>query len=245
MTGRRDGGGLPHSLVLCAHGTASPAGQQVVLDLVTACAVALAGEPDTEVLAAYVDVQQPEVADVVADAVARGREVSVVPLLMCAGYHVQVDIARAVAPHQRAAARGPLGPSPLLAELLVTRLREAGAPPDAAVVLAAAGSSRASAAADARAQRELVQKRWSGPVSVAYGSAAQPSVPQAVAAARADGARQVAVAAYLLGAGHFHDRLAEAGADLVTAPMGADPLVVQRVLERFREPPAAPPPDLP
>ena len=50
---------------------------------------------------------------------------------------------------------------------------------------------------------------------MAFGSAAAPDVPAAVAAARAGGADRVAIAPYLLAPGHFADRLAAAGADLV------------------------------
>src|SRR3712207_9111535 len=56
----------------------------------------------------------------------------------------------------------------------------------------------------------------------AYGSAARPAVPDAVAAARSAGAGRVVIASYLLAPGHFHDKLAGAGADQVTAPLLPD-----------------------
>lgn len=67
-----------------------------------------------------------------------------------------------------------------------------------------------------------------------YGSASSPSIPEAVARLRADGASRVAIAAYLLGPGHFHDKLHQAGADLVTAPLGADERLVQQAVARYR-----------
>lgn len=221
------------ALVLCAHGTADPQGQQTVLDLADAVR---RERPGTHVAVAFVDVQQPSVDEVVDSLVTQGLSVTVVPLLLSGGYHVQVDIARAVAPHPgRASATAALGPHPDLGELLLTRLREAGAAHDAGVVVAAAGSSRADAARDVEEVTDVVRRGWGGPVLTGYGSAAAPDVPTAVAQLREQGARQVAIAAYLLGQGHFHSRLQQAGADLVTAPLGADPVVVRRILARAAE----------
>lgn len=222
------------ALVLCAHGTADPRGQQTVLDLADAVRQQ---RPTTTVAVAYVDVQEPSVDEVVESLVTQGFSVIVVPLLLSGGYHVQVDIARAVAPHPgRASATAALGPHPDLGELLLTRLREAGAAPDAGVVVAAAGSSRPDASRDVEEVTDVVRQGWAGPVVTGYGSAASPDVPTAVAQLREQGAREVAIAAYLLGQGHFHTRLEAAGADLVTAPLGADPVVVRRILDRAETP---------
>jgi sirohydrochlorin ferrochelatase len=68
-------------------------------------------------------------------------------------------------------------------------------------------------------------------VTVGFGSSAGPTVVEAVAAARAGGGR-VVLAPYLLAPGFFADRLTEAGADLVAAPLGAHPAVVDLVLRR-------------
>lgn len=71
-------------------------------------------------------------------------------------------------------------------------------------------------------------------VTVGFGSAAEPGVAAAVAAARVTGAERVAIAPYLLAPGFFADRLAGAGADLVAAPLGAHPAVVDLLLLRVR-----------
>ena len=164
---------------------------------------------------------------------ADGEPPLVVPLLLSTGYHVRVDIARVVEAHPGTEAAPALGPGERLATVLRDRLVQAGATPADQVVLAAAGSSRSEAADDAQAMAGLLEARWDGPVRVAYGSAAQPDVPTAVATARGDDpSARVVVAAYLLGRGHFHRQLLKAGADLVTEPLGADPLVVEQVLAR-------------
>lgn len=218
------------AVVLVAHGTADARGQQVVLDLAEAVRAA---RPGLFVADAYVDVQQPKVAEVAARLSVTHDEVVVVPLLFCGGHHVRVDVARAIAAHPQARSTGALGPSPLIASLLVRRLREAGVEPRDAVVMAAAGSSRSEASADARRQARMLADAWGAPVDVAYGSAATPSVYDAVGACRDRPGGRVAVASLLLGEGHFHDKLARAGADVVTPPLGAAPEVVEQILVRL------------
>ncbi len=167
--------------------------------------------------------------------------VVVVPLLLSGGYHVHVDIAKAVDAHPVAFATPALGPDPRLVELLVDRLTEAGGRPDDAVVVAAAGSSDTRASDDVRAVADALARRWPGPVTVGFGSSAEPTVGEAVAAARRSGAR-VLVASYLLAPGHFWSVLGRSGADIVTAPLcfvGAggvaqiDSRLVGVVLDRF------------
>lgn len=220
------------AVVLVAHGTANEAGRQAVLDLLAAV-----GErrPDLTLRDAYVDVQSPRVAEAVAAVAPRHDEVVVVPLLFCGGYHVRVDVARAVAPWPNARSTGALGPSRLIAELLARRLRDAGVSADDPVVMAAAGSTRPEAAADARAQARMLAEVWGAPVDVAYGSAGTPRVADAVNAHRDRPAARVAVASLLLGHGHFFDLLGRSGADVVTSPLGAAPEVVAQVLARLDE----------
>jgi sirohydrochlorin ferrochelatase len=100
-------------------------------------------------------------------------------------------------------------------------------------VLAAAGSSDPRSVADVEATAALLRERWAGPVSCGYGSAATPSVPDAVAAARSTGAHRVVLASYLLAPGHFHDKLAAAGADVVTAPLLPDDRIAAVLLDRY------------
>ncbi len=217
-------------LVLCSHGTRSPSGRATVGTL---CAALRARRPGLDVRLAFVDVHRPFVADKVAALIASGRSVVVVPVLLSSGYHVQVDVGRAVRPFDQATSTGPLGPHPLLADVLADRLREAGGGPGDAVVLAAAGSSRPATLDDVAAMAGLLQQRWPGPVSVGYGTIARPSVADAVAAARAVGAARVLVASYLLAPGHFHNSLSSAGADAVSGPLGTDPRVLDVILQRY------------
>jgi sirohydrochlorin ferrochelatase len=227
------GAGGPPVLVACAHGTRNPTGRRLI------AALALAARrlrPGLTTTAAFVDVQPPTVADVVAELSAAGRPAVVVPLLLSGGYHVHVDIAGAVARAPGTVAARPLGPDPRLADVLHDRLVQAGADPNhplTAVVVAAAGSSDVRAVADVETTADLLQGTWAGPVTTGYGSAAAPTVPDAVAAARRAGAERVVVASYLLAPGHFHDKLAGAGADLVTAPLLPDDRIAAVLLDRY------------
>jgi sirohydrochlorin ferrochelatase len=218
------------SVVLVAHGTRDPRGADTVRRLAAAVADAL---PAQEVRLAYVDVQVPLVGEVLDDVMTRHDAVTVVPLLLSRGFHVDVDIAQAVTAHPGSRAVQALGPDPLLAERMVQALGALEVPSTAHVVLAAAGSSRAEAAEDVEVAADQLAERWDGPVTVAYATGTAPTVPDAVAAARAAGATSVAVATYLLAEGFFHDRLAEAGADHVTAPLGGDDAVLAVILSRL------------
>ena len=220
-------------LVACAHGTRNPTGRRLIAELALA---ARAQRPGLTTTAAFVDVQPPTVVDVVAGLAAAGQAAVVVPLLLSGGYHVHVDIAGAVAGAAGAVAARPLGPDPRLVDVLLDRLAEVGADPQdplTAVVLAAAGSSDARSVADVEDTADLLQRSWAGAVTTGYGSAARPTVPDAVAAARRGGAERVVVAAYLLAPGHFHDKLAGAGADLVTAPLLPDERIAAVLLDRY------------
>ena len=223
----------PPVLVACAHGTRNSTGRRLIAELALA---ARRLRPDLTTTAAFVDVQPPTVADVVSGLTTEGRPAVVVPLLLSGGYHVHVDIARAVEGSGTAVAARPLGPDERLVDVLHDRLLSTGADPGdplTAVVLAAAGSSDPRSVADVEGTAGLLQQRWAGPVTTGYGSAAQPPVADAVAAARQAGAGRVVLAAYLLAPGHFHDKLAGAGADAVTAPLLPDDRLAAVLLDRY------------
>ncbi len=231
-------------LIACAHGTSNSRGAAEV-DALRAGIAAL--RPGLDVREAYVDVQDPELPAVVAGLPA-GADAVVVPLLLSVGYHVTVDIARAVKSRPGTLAAAPLGPDPRLAALLDARLREAGVTDNDAVILAAAGSSDATAAENVEELAGQLRALRSNRIVAAYGASATPSVPEAVAMLREEAAGgagagrsagavdlggRVAIASYLLAPGFFHDQLAKAGADLVTAPLLPGPVLAEIALDRY------------
>ena len=223
-------------LVACSHGTRSTAGRRAGWALRHEVE---ARRPALDVRPAFVDVQSPELEAVVASATGEGRPVVVVPLLLSGGYHVHVDVARAVArAGGPAVAAEPLGPDDALVDVLRTRMTQARVRPGDGVVLAAAGSSDARAVEAVEEVAHRLSRSLSMPVPVGYLSAARPRLADVVAATRAQGAGRVAVATYLLAPGMFAEWAAGAGADVVTDPLlrgdgTADPALAELVLRRY------------
>lgn len=219
------------TLIACSHGTSDPAGRRAIAALTAGIADLL---PEARVVQAFVDVEEPSVDDVVAEAAGRGAAV-VVPLLLSTGFHVKVDIARSVAPFpDRAIAAPALGPHPLISAMLASRLKASGLRENDAIVLAAAGSTDPAAAVVVQAVASDLSARLDRPVDVGFAAGAGTRIGAAVAAARDRGAARVVAASYVLAPGFFADRIAVSGADVVTAPLAPDEHLASIVRERFR-----------
>lgn len=230
------------ALLGISHGTSSAAGQAAVAALMRAVGDAA---PQLHTAAGFVDVQTPDVPQTVA-ALPAGQAAVIVPLLLSAGFHVHVDLARAVraeqlrsvaggvatglgsggadaagaAPRHPLALAGALGPDPLLAEVLALRLAQAGLRRDDVLILAAAGSSDARAVTDCLRTGVLLSERLSRPVITGFLSAAEPRLADAVATARRTHPnRRIVVSSYLLAPGYFQSLAETAGADVTTDPL--------------------------
>lgn len=221
------------TLVAVAHGTRDPAGVAAVEALLHRVR---ALRPGLAARLAFLEVAPPSVGDSVTDITG---SIVVLPLLLASGYHAGTDVPRSVAAAWVHAAAeevrvgAVLGPDPLLARALLDRLREAGWRRGDAVVLGAAGSSDPAAARATEAQATLLANLVGAPVVPAYASAVEPSADEAVAGLRAAGAGRVALASYLLAPGHFQSRLAAAGADVLSDPLGSHEAVARLVLARY------------
>lgn len=215
-------------LVAVAHGTRDPEGPVVLGDLLDRVRERL---PGVDVRLAYVDVIGPALEEVLAEV---GRPAVVVPMFLASGYHVRVDVPRAVEAARSAALVTPaLGPDEAVVAAVAERLRQAGPLPDA-VVMAAAGSSDAEALAEVEVAAGALSASIGREVVAGYVTTASPSVDEAVASLRAAGHRRVAVASYLLAPGLFQRRLAAVGADVVAPPIGAHEQVVSLIVGRYR-----------
>lgn len=226
------------ALAAISHGTSSPDGQLAVAALVAAVAAA---RPRLTTRAGFVDVQHPDVAETLA-ALAPVEPVVIVPLLLSAGYHVHVDLAREIASAgRRAVLADALGPDRRLVACLIDRLDALGLHPSDRIVLACAGSSDAAAVNDCHETARMLAEALGRPVRAGFISAVGPSLADAVAAERAVASRsRVVVSTYLLAPGHFADIAAATAADAATAPLllpGEAPLqgLIELVLERFAE----------
>ncbi|MCF6469904.1 sirohydrochlorin chelatase [Nonomuraea sp. MG754425] len=218
------------ALVLAAHGTRSADGEQTLSALAETVRRA---RPGQRVELSYLEISSPALAEVLP--VVRGPVV-VVPLLLAGGYHVHIDLPEVIAEHRPdAVVAGWLGPHRLLTSALARKLARAGLRATDAVLLGAAGSSDPSALADVRAAAHLLAVRLARPVTAAFASSGTPSLEEAMRRLGSPPAARVAVASYVLAPGFFHDRLASAGADLVSDPLGADPDVAALIWHRYDE----------
>lgn len=224
--------GTTPRLLLVAHGTRSAVGRRVLGRILLEARKQL---PGVDCRLAWVDVQSPGPARVLAD----GVPTVVVPAFLARGYHVVHDVGQACRE-----APGPvvqaahLGNEPEVVRALVQRLAEAGATGAYgadAVVLGAAGSSDESSLAETRALATHLADLLRVPVTAAFASTAEPRVADEVERLRARGHRRIAVATHLLAPGFFADRLATAGADITSPPLGAHPEMVELVLRRYKE----------
>ncbi len=215
------------ALVAVAHGSSYPEATRTVTALARQVS-RLA--PVIDIRVAFVQHAEPSLPRALSEA---GRDAVIVPLLLSAGYHLSTDIAEAARNPARHVA-DPLGPDELLVTAMVRRLAETGVPRGTPVVLAAAGSSDPQAALQVAAQADLLAGELDVPVTAAFAATGRPTVEDAVAELRASAGGPVAVASYLLAPGLFHESLAKAGADWVTAPLGDHPAVAALIIDRYR-----------
>ncbi|MGH3277249.1 MAG: sirohydrochlorin chelatase, partial [Streptosporangiaceae bacterium] len=188
------------ALLAVAHGSRDPAAKATIAALARQV---VRFAPVLDVRVAFIQHAEPSLG---AELSAAGENTVIVPLLLSGGYHLATDIADA-ASAAGARVAGVLGPDTLLVTALAARLTEAGVPDGTPVVLAAAGSTGPAAQDDAVRQAELLGERLEVPVTAAFLSAARPSVRDAVTELAGRTGQPVAIAAYLLAPGHFHDQL--------------------------------------
>ena len=227
-----------------AHGSRDPRAQEVVRELL----VLTAGlRPGLRAEAAYVDNASPSIRSAIAGLVREGeRDVTVVPLLLGAASHSKTDVAASVQAarlaHPGAVFRygRPLGPHPVVVDVLERRLVEAGAR-SLPVVLVANGSLDPDANAGVAATARLLWEGREHPsVDYAFVSTTGPSVPEVLERLRAQGRERIAVARYFLAPGHLptmvRDLAAGSGLDVVVSePLGASEGLATLVLGRYDE----------
>ncbi|MFC7711853.1 sirohydrochlorin chelatase [Micromonospora lupini] len=237
------GGAAP--VVLVAHGSRDPRAAEATRALARAVS---AVRPGLSVWASWLDHTDPGPTEVLRMLAEAGHpRAVVVPLLLTAAYHRRVDIPAAVAAATEA---GPplavrvtdvLGPAdgtvaPALLAGLRRRLGEVDPGRFDALVLAAAGTRDARARGSVGRVADALGAEFGVPCRVSYASAAPPATGVAVARLRAAGARRVAVSAYFLAPGLFHDAVADsaraAGAVAVAAPLTDAPELAELVLRR-------------
>ena len=242
-------------LVLIGHGTHSPEGVAGFRRFVERVRV-LAGGRLPAVDGGFIELSQPSVAEAVARMpVAAYPEMVAVPLVLSAAGHAKGDIPASLArerlrhPGLRWRYGRPLGPHPILVDLLAARIDAAlaGAPRDSAqVLLAGRGSTDPDANADvAKTARLLWEGRDYPLAETAFVSLARPDVAEGLERCRLLGARRIVVARYFLFPGVLPDRVAEQAAAYAAAHpeldirytdvLGDCDEIAALVYERYRE----------
>jgi sirohydrochlorin ferrochelatase len=204
--------GSPAPLVLAAHGSTDHRFAEVMADLAELVRFA---RPGLDVRIGYLEHGPPALRDVA------GEGDVVVPVLLTNGYHVHIDIPSRAAGATVASA---VGPDRRIATVLATRLRERGWRGDGPVILAAAGSADDQALADARLAAADLAAELQAPVTAAFIGSGEP---------RLRDLQPGAVATYLLAPGRFSTIVVACGAPVVAAPLGADPLLAEVILDRY------------
>lgn len=244
--------GLP--LLIVGHGTRSAEGVAAFCQFVGRVR-ALAGERLPAVDGGFIELSKPSVTEAVGRMPTVAHpEMAAVPLVLTAAGHGKGDIPAALArarqrhPGLRWRYGRPLGPHPVLLDLLATRIDSAltGASREGThVVLVGRGSTDPDANAEvAKVTRLLWEGRGYASAEFCFVSLAEPSVPAALDRTRRLGADRVVVAPYFLFPGVLPDRVAAQsyefaalhGLDVRVAGLIGDcPELAGLVLERYEE----------
>ncbi|HEX4018079.1 MAG TPA: sirohydrochlorin chelatase [Frankiaceae bacterium] len=245
---------MSHPLLIVGHGTRDAAGVAGFSSLVER--VAERAGPRTPVRGGFIELSAPPLRAAVSELVDLGaRDVDVVPLVLVAAGHAKGDIPAALTREQQrhpglAYRYGrPLGPHPVLLDLLDRRLAEVvddGERAETTVVLVGRGSSDPDANAEhVKVARLLQEGRGLAGVEPAFISLAEPGVPAALDRARRLGAQRIVVLPYFLFAGILPSRTREQaqawasehpGLDVRCAGViGPEPALADLVLERAQE----------
>ncbi|GHA08793.1 hypothetical protein GCM10010329_34490 [Streptomyces spiroverticillatus] len=214
-------------LVLAVHGSAVPEAAATIGRLAARLEQTTGGRP----VVGHLDVQRPSLDEVLAE----HPGAVVVPVLLGDGYHRKVDIPAVARAYDCTVTEGLSGERDVTLAVHA-RLREAEASLGKwadAIVVAGAGSTRPGGNDGTLAVVEGLRDLRDVPVVPAYCSAAEPTVPEAVASLRAEGHRRIAVAAHLLAPGRFTHALAGCGAWVVSEPVADHPRIARLVADRY------------
>jgi sirohydrochlorin ferrochelatase len=193
------------TLLAVSHGTDDADGSRAIAALVAQVRAAL---PDVDMIEAFVDVQQPDAAEL---APQLDGPLVIVPLLLSSGFHVHHDLHGIAKTRPATIIADPMGPDPLLADVLAQRLPNGDGP----IILAVAGSRDPRSLTDAEGMGALLEKRLGCDVHLAYLAARQPDLPTALAEHP-----DAVVSTYLLAQGYFFNLATRQSPDrMLTMPL--------------------------
>ena len=227
-------------LLVVGHGTKDPDGVEDFLGLVERTRARLTSGTPVPTHGGFIELSAPPLTDAVEQLWANGhRHVAAVPLVLVGAGHAKGDIPGAMTremvrrPGLSYVYGRPLGPHPILLDLLAERIDEAlaGAPREGTtVLLVGRGSSDPDANAEvAKTSRLLWEGRDYDGVETCFVSLAGPDVAGGLERARLLGAGRVVVAPYFLFRGVLPERVVTQSQEWAAQHVGVD-VRVARVL---------------
>jgi sirohydrochlorin cobaltochelatase len=247
----------PPPLLLAAHGTRDPAGV-AAFGALAARVAELAGRDGIGVAGGFIELSEPALREGVSSLTRTSPpRIVAVPLTLVAAGHAKGDIPAALAREQTRhpglsfTYGRPLGPHPLLIELLARRVNALAHDEPPAVLVVARGSTDPDANADVVKTARLLWEGRDYPLAeTAFVSLARPDVAEGLERCRLlsagqHGPRRIVVARYFLFPGVLPDRVAEQAAQYAAAHPELDIAVADvlgdcdeiaaLVCERYRE----------
>lgn len=210
-------------LLAVAHGTKDADGIAEVRRLTN---IVRTKRPGLRVELAWLERAEPQLAELLPTL---DGPVAVVPLLLSTGFHVKVDITRAVGARPSTAVAAQLGPDKRITKVVYERLLAVRGSSLEDVVLFASGSSDPEAAEQLDTAAKQLARVLHVPVHPRFLTNRDPArgLPMGCH-----------VANYLLAPGFFNDRLrsyaeGDLMSDAVAEPIGAHPLVAEVILDRY------------
>ena len=212
-------------LLLAAHGTRDQAGVAGFNALAERVA-ALAAQDGTRVAGGFIELSRPPLREAVTALAGHPpANIVAVPLMLSAAGHAKGDIPAALA-RERTRHPGlswtyarPLGPHPVLLDLLAVRISEVTpSSPAPAVLVVGRGTSDPDANADVVKTTRLLWEGRAYPLAeTAFVSLTRPSVAEGLERCRLLGARQIVVARYFLFPGVLPDRVVSQAGEFAAA----------------------------
>lgn len=211
------------TLLAVAHGTKDADGIAEVRRLTN---IVRTKRPGLCVELAWLERAEPLLADLLPTL---AGPVAVVPLLLSTGFHVKVDITRAVGTRPHTAVAAQLGPDKRITRVVYERLLAVRGSSLEDVVLFASGSSDPEAAEQLDTAAKQLARVLHVQVHPRFLTNRNPAIGLPMGCH---------VANYLLAPGFFNDRLrsyaeGDLMSDAVAEPIGAHPLVAEVVLDRY------------